>query len=113
MFENLSGWLSGMGDKMGGTEPNPGLASLLGGIGGAMSPQDSWQQRLNQTAYQMAQEEQARRYLAEILGLGEEEGEEGKKSTKSPKTTKPDKVEAPLTPMVLGLGTDYLSNWRK
>lgn len=97
MWEGLKTLLGGAGNKM----ENIGmenLAVLLGTAGSAISPQESWQQRLGAGAAELAAQEQTRRYLAELLG-----GEEEEPKTKSPKTPKPDRIEAPLTPTVLSM----------
>jgi flagellar hook-basal body complex protein FliE len=44
------------------------LAVLLGRAGAAVSPNDSWQQRLGATAADMASAEQDRKFLADLLG---------------------------------------------
>ena len=63
-FWNMSNFTN-LGSKY--WDPKPGLASVLGRTGAAISPQDSWQQRLGATAADIAQKEQGRRYLAELL----------------------------------------------
>ena len=68
-----------------------GLARMLGMAGAAISPEDSWQQRLGATAAEMARKEQGRRYLAELLAgklerdgaLQEGEDKGGKKEGES------------------------------
>jgi len=54
------------------------LAALLGSGAEAISPQDSWQQRLGQTAGEMAGQEQDRRFLADLLsGMPDPSGRHG------------------------------------
>ena len=54
------------------------LAALLGSGAEAISPQDSWQQRLGQTAGEIAGQEQDRRFLADLLsGMPDPSGRHG------------------------------------
>lgn len=73
-------------------DPKPGLANTLGKVGAAISPEGSWQQKLGATAAKTGQQEQGRRYLAELLAGTMEDrgvlpektgGEEEKKSKPS------------------------------
>lgn len=67
------GALAGLSDLLSGVgkffEKNPeGAAHMLGQFGAAISPQGSWQERLGAAASQMSQNEQGRKFLAELLG---------------------------------------------
>jgi hypothetical protein len=59
------------------------MSVLLGKTGAAVSPKDSWQQRLGATAAQMGAQEQTRRYLAELLGASGKEESTSKSDSKS------------------------------
>lgn len=73
-------------------DPKPGLANTLGKVGAAISPKGSWQQRLGATAAKTGQQEQGRRYLAELLagqtGAGmTAAGDAGKKKEEESKSS--------------------------
>jgi len=63
-FFNLSNFLNPESKYW---DPKPGLANTLGKVGASISPEGSWQQRLGATAAKTGQQEQSRRYLAELL----------------------------------------------
>lgn len=75
------GGLAGLSDLLGGVgkffEKNPeGAASMLGQLGSAVAGPETWQGRLGGAAAGMAQNEQARKFLSELLGQGQEDDED-------------------------------------
>lgn len=109
MLEGLSKWL--------GDIDYNNLSVLLGRAGTAMSPKNSWQQRLGATAAEMGAQEQTRKYLAELLGASDEKKSDSK--SREPRSDeKGSELEAEQINTLgsLGLGSllaDFLVNLPK
>ena len=117
IFGTLGSWLGGAENWFESLDTND-MAVLLGRAGAAVSPKDSWQQRLGATAAKMGAQEQSRKYLSELLGTTaedeaeteeeeEEEGAIGTKGNKSKLTT--GQLDALRNPGLGSVLSDYFS----
>jgi hypothetical protein len=109
-FGTLGSWLGGAKNWFESLDSD-NMAVLLGRAGAAVSPKDSWQQRLGATAAKMGAQEQSRKYLSELLGTTAEEEEEegaiGTKGNKSKLTT--GQLDALRNPGLGSVLSDYFS----
>ena len=113
IFGTLGSWLGGAGNWFESLDSD-NMAVLLGRAGAAVSPKDSWQQRLGAAAAEMGAQEQSRKYLSELLGTTaedeaetEEEGAIGTKGYKSKLTT--GQLDALRNPGLGSVLSDYFS----
>ena len=115
IFGTLGSWLGGAKNWFESLDSD-NMAVLLGRAGAAVSPKDSWQQRLGATAAKMGAQEQSRKYLSELLGTTaedeaeteeEEEGAIGTKGYKSKLTT--GQLDALRNPGLGSVLSDYFS----
>lgn len=96
MWEGLSNLLQGAGSSIkdwAGSTDWDNMSVLLGRTGAAVSPQDSWQQRLGASAAEMGAQEQSRKYLSELLGGSDEgQGQKQEKTTESKESSSKSKL---------------------